>query len=58
VTRLRTLEEIRDAGAALARTFQPLTDQQCERLAFLIAPTITAPAASLAVSALPLKTAA
>lgn len=35
---LRTLDEIRAAGAAAARGLPALSDQQIARLAFLIAP--------------------
>lgn len=55
---LRTLDEIRAAGAALAKSWPPLTDEQVARVRVLLAPAFpTAPAAAVA-PAPRLKTAA
>lgn len=45
MTMLRTLEEIREAGARAVANFPPLTEQQLDMCAALIHPTIAAPGA-------------
>lgn len=40
----RELERIQNAGRELAATFPPLTHEQIERLAFILAPCVAAPA--------------
>ena len=44
MSQLRTLEEIRAAGAAAVADWPPLTDAECAELAFLISPHIATPA--------------